>query len=139
MEVEGATNHKGKVFLYELFGTAFLAYAVLTSAGNSVAVAFSVFVIIVILGPITGAHMNPAVTIGVFTTRAIGGQGKDIGFFLLILLAEFIGAFVGMLWAIGSLYTSGNNIPLQYIPLLCPATTDFTKFETDPCAEDRHF
>ena len=73
MEVDGAENHKLKVCIYELFGTAFLAYAVLTSAGNSIAVGFTVFVIILILGPITGAHMNPAVTIGVFTTRK--GQG----------------------------------------------------------------
>ena len=57
-------------------------------------------------------------------------------FFLLIILFQLIGAFLGMLWTMGSLYTSGEDIPTKWIPLLCPANPDG---EIIPCGDDRHF
>ena len=126
MEVEGASNHKLMVCAYEFLGTAFLAYAVLVSGGKDVAVAFTVFVIILVIGPITGAHMNPAVTIGVYVSRIKYGQ--DALFFLLIMVAQCLGGFFGMLWAYGSLYTSdlgtGGKIYPAWVPALCPVGVD---------------
>ena len=85
MEVEGASNHKLKVAIYELIGTAFLIYAILVSGGDAVAVPFTVFIIILALGPITGAHMNPAVTIGVYVASA--KPCKNLVFCIIIIIA----------------------------------------------------
>ena len=85
MEVEGASSHKLMVAIYELLGTAFLGFAILVSKGNAMAVSFSVFIIILVLGPITGAHMNPAVTISVYVSGAKYGQ--DLLFMILIIVA----------------------------------------------------
>ena len=122
MEVEGASNHKVMVAVYELIGTAFLVYAILVSGGNPVAVTMSVFLIILVLGPITGAHMNPAVTIGVYVSRVKFGQ--DIIFCLIIIFAQCCGGLLGIGWAVGSLYTTdlpdGNKIIPSWVPPLCP-------------------
>ena len=53
------------LFLYEFIGTAFILYALNVSDGNPVAVVFTVFAMILMAGPITGAHFNPAVSLGV--------------------------------------------------------------------------
>ena len=121
MEVEGASNHKVMVLIYEILGTAFLIYAILVSNGNAIAVAFTVFSIILVLGPITGAHMNPAVTIGVYV--AGGRYAKDLGFMLLIVVAECLGGFLGIGMSVASLYTQGlrNGLVLpEWVPPLCP-------------------
>jgi glycerol uptake facilitator-like aquaporin len=47
-------------------GTAMLVYAVNVSGGNPIAVAFTLFSCILIGGPITGGHFNPAVSTGYF-------------------------------------------------------------------------
>ena len=73
------------VAMYELVGTAFLGFAILVSKGNAIAVSMSVFMIILVLGPITGAHMNPAVTIAVYISNA--KYGRDLCFMLIIILA----------------------------------------------------
>lgn len=53
------------LFFYEFIGTAFILFALNVSAGNPVAVVFTIFAMILMAGPITGAHFNPAVSIGV--------------------------------------------------------------------------
>ena len=66
MEIEGASSHKITVIIYEFFGTAFLAFAVLMSKGDALAVVLTVFAVILVAGPVSGAHINPAVSIGIF-------------------------------------------------------------------------
>jgi|1186.fasta_scaffold73942_1 glycerol uptake facilitator protein len=52
--------------------------------------AFAVFVGVVVAGPISGAHLNPAVTIGLAVSGGITwGQVPEY------LIGEFIGAFIG--------------------------------------------
>ena len=52
--------------------------------------AFAVFVGVVVAGPISGAHLNPAVTIGLAVNGGITwGQVPEY------LIGEFIGAFIG--------------------------------------------
>jgi len=69
MEVEGASNYKLTVCLYELLGTAILVFNILVSGGNAIVGPFTVFSVILVLAPVTGAHFNPAVTIGVYISR----------------------------------------------------------------------
>ena len=66
MEIPGGLENKWMVLLYELFGTCFLVYAAMTSGGDGAAVGLTLMVLIMCTGPITGAHYNPAVAIGVY-------------------------------------------------------------------------
>ena len=142
MEVKGGEDHKLMVCIYEFLGTALLAYAILVSGGNAQAVAFTVTCIIFVLAPITGAHMNPAVTIGVYTSR--GNFGKEVVFMLLIILFQCLGGFLGIAMAVGSLYSdlgSSKIIPI-WIPYLCPeGVNDTLDIPITPCDTngDRHF
>ena len=69
MEVKGAKNHKGYVFLYECLGTMMLMTGINLSNFTGlkpVGIALTLFSAILNFGGPGGAHYNPAVTIGVF-------------------------------------------------------------------------
>jgi len=52
--------------IYEFLGTAMLLYGINVSpAGNPFGVIYNILAIILVVGPITGAHINPAVSTGV--------------------------------------------------------------------------
>lgn len=94
------------IFLAEVFGTGLLillgdgvvagvllAKSKAQNAGWIVitaAWAFAVFVGVVVAGPISGAHLNPAVTVGL----AVSG-GIEWGDVPVYLAGEFVGAFIG--------------------------------------------
>ena len=123
MEVEGAEHHKLTVCTYEMFGTAMLVFNILVSGGDAVAGSLTAFAIICVLAPVTGAHFNPAISIGVYVSRI--DFRHDLGFFLIILVSQFVGAFLGMALSIAVLYSTSNTegqwlvIP-EFVPLLCP-------------------
>jgi glycerol uptake facilitator-like aquaporin len=97
MEVIGGSDNKIAVCIYECLAVSALTYAAMASAGNSEAVAFTLFILILMIGPVSGGHVNPAVTCGVFVNG--GNYGRDIVFFLMILLAQFAGALLGVFWS----------------------------------------
>ena len=71
MEVPGGKNNKVSVCLHELFGTMLLLLAINWGAagGQPEAISITVFIAIVIGGPVCGAHYNIAVTIGTWMTN----------------------------------------------------------------------
>ncbi len=95
-----------KVFLAETFGTGLLVLlgdgvvaGVLLAKSKSqnagwivitAAWAFAVFVGVVVAGPISGAHINPAVTIGLAVQGATPWDQVPV-----YLAGEFVGAFIG--------------------------------------------
>ena len=95
-----------KVFLAEVFGTGLLILlgdgvvaGVLLAKSKSqnagwivitAAWAFAVFVGVVVAGPISGAHLNPAVTIGLAVQGATPWDHVPV-----YLAGEFVGAFIG--------------------------------------------
>jgi glycerol uptake facilitator-like aquaporin len=72
MEVANGKHNKPIVCLYEALGTGMLVYSILVSKDSpdqNFAITFCLFASICIAGPISGGNLNPAVTLGVFTSN----------------------------------------------------------------------
>lgn len=91
------------------------------------------FACLLIGGPITGAHYNPAVTVGVYISNKF--WKKDMGMFFVMIAGQVVGATVGVMLAWLSLYngsgdssiviTSGG-VPKNEVNLLLPAQPGVT-------------
>jgi glycerol uptake facilitator protein len=57
--------------------------------------AFAVFAGVVVAGPFSGAHLNPAVTLGIFANDMLAGKEIDVALFGTYIVAEMIGAMIG--------------------------------------------
>jgi glycerol uptake facilitator protein len=101
-----------KVFLAEVFGTGLLVLlgdgvvaGVLLAKSKSqnsgwivitAAWAFAVYVGVVVAGPISGAHLNPAVTFGLAVQHTLDeSKGIPWDHVPVYLAGEFVGAFIG--------------------------------------------
>ena len=107
MEAHGH-NRKMTVMFLEFMGTALFIWGLLLT-GNPLSIPFSLFASVVIFGDITGGHFNPAVTLGVFTSR--GDYGANFLFCILIMLAQFAGGFAAM----GLAWMGSFDIPQSYL------------------------
>lgn len=118
MEVHSGKRNKLIVCIYEAIGTGLLIYAINVSQGGpsqKFGVSFMIFALILIAGPISGAHFNPAVTLGVYISNV--HWKEDWGFCLLIMLAQFVGGLWGMSLAWLSLYNeNGDNVTWAQVP-----------------------
>jgi glycerol uptake facilitator protein len=102
-----------KILFGEIFGTMFLillgdgvvagvllAKSKAQNAGWIVitaAWAFAVFVGVVVSAPFSGAHLNPAVTVGLFVQSLLSGGTMGVDKVVVYLIGQFIGAFIGAL------------------------------------------
>lgn len=92
-------------YVAECIGTFALSFIVFVSVGahfampTPVLAALTVGAFVYIIGPISGTHLNPAVTIGLLSIRKI--SGKDASFYIL---AQIIGALIAS--AVGSTLVS---------------------------------
>jgi glycerol uptake facilitator protein len=57
--------------------------------------AFAVFAGVVVAGPFSGAHLNPAVTVGIYTNDLLAGKTIDVALFGTYIVGEMIGAMLG--------------------------------------------
>ena len=71
----------------EFIGTFLLAAVIVAGQGQPIFVLFAFAGIILTIGAISGAHVNPAVTIGAFVTRRIGWL-RAVGY----IVAQLLGA-----------------------------------------------
>ena len=71
----------------EFIGTFLLAAVILATQGNPLIVGFALVALIVIIGALSGAHLNPIITIGAWATRKIEGPRA-----LIYVLAQVLGA-----------------------------------------------
>lgn len=76
----------------EFIGTFLLTAAFFEMPNNPIPIAFAMIGIVLIVGGISGSHINPAMTIGAFVTRKISGL-RAIGY----IIAQFLGAGAGYL------------------------------------------
>jgi aquaporin Z len=102
-------HSKSQVFVAELVGTfvlvfggcgaAIFAGAHIGFAGVAFAFGLSLLVMAYAIGPISGCHVNPAVSIGLAVARKIPG-----GMLLLYIVAQLVGATIAgaVLWLVAS-------------------------------------
>ena len=136
MEVKGAQDYKQYVFWYEAIGTGMLLYAINLQNGEffgQFGISFMLFALLLIGGPITGAHYNPAVTLGIFISN--GEWAKQSVMFGVMMAGQFFGSLLGVLLVWLCLYNDqGQNgptvtrggIPTNEILLLLPNTPDIS-------------
>jgi len=71
----------------EFIGTFLLASVVIAGQGQPIFVLFALVGIVLLIGTVSGAHVNPAITIGAWVTRRIGWL-RAVGY----ILAQVLGA-----------------------------------------------
>lgn len=75
--------------ILEFIGTFLLAAAVIAGQGQPLIVLFTLATIVLIAGKISGAHVNPLITVGAWATRRIGTAKA-----LFYIIAQVLGAMV---------------------------------------------
>lgn len=77
--------------LAEFIGTFMLAAAILVSQGAPLVVLFGLAGIVLAIGAFSGAHVNPAITLGAWVTRRMSGL-KALGY----IAAQVLGAMLAL-------------------------------------------
>lgn len=93
-------NLQPGTLLAELVGTFILATVAITVA-NPIIVGFTLVVLVLALATISGAHVNPAVTVGLWSVRKL--EGIKVPFYIAMQVA---GALLAML--VSQYYQGGN-------------------------------
>lgn len=75
----------------EFIGAFLLVAVIIVSQYSAIAVLFAIIGIVLMIGGISGAHLNPAVTIGAWVTRRIGWL-RAVGY----IFVQFLGAAVAL-------------------------------------------
>ena len=120
METKLGHNRKLIVALYEAMGTGLFTYCILVSTADAIAASLSLFAMIIIFGPVTGGHFNPAVTLGVALWQIFKGNViSTLIMSVLIIAGQLVGAVAGALLATFSLDVEGS-VPKEYVPILAP-------------------
>lgn len=73
----------------EFIGTFLLVAVIIVSQGSAIAIMFALVGIVLFLGAISGAHFNPAITVGAWVTRRIGWLRA-----VAYIFVQFLGAAV---------------------------------------------
>jgi glycerol uptake facilitator-like aquaporin len=75
------------IWMLEFLGTTGLVYTINMTGNHPIGNAFMLLALLMITGPITGGHLNPAVSLAVFIIRYKNGFTRNIGWLLLYLTA----------------------------------------------------
>ncbi|MDB5167308.1 MAG: rane protein of unknown function [Candidatus Saccharibacteria bacterium] len=75
----------------EFIGTFLFAGAVIAGQGQPIIILFAFAAIVLLIGTLSGAHLNPAVTIGAWVTRKITGS-RAVGY----IVAQVVGALAAL-------------------------------------------
>jgi aquaporin Z len=117
----------GAALVAEFIGTFLFAGAVIAGQGQPIIILFALAGIVLLVGALSGAHLNPAITIGAFVTRKITGL-RAIGY----IVAQFLGALtaLGALNAFvgGAVQTAGYPAATLYEAATIPAGKEWYIF-----------
>ena len=78
-------------YIGEFIGTFLLAAVALVVSGNALLVGFTLVALVLIIGAVSGAHVNPLITVGAWVTRKISGK-RALGY----IAAQLLGAMLAL-------------------------------------------
>jgi MIP family channel proteins len=78
-------------------------------AGVSLAFGIVVFVLIVALGGVSGAHINPAVTLAFWSARRF--PARDVAPYIAVQCIGAVVAAFGLRWLLGDVVSAGATVP----------------------------
>lgn len=86
------------VFMYEFIGTFCLIGVINSTKGDAAAIGLTLFFLLLLCGPISGAHFNPAVTIGVWINRlqTTSNFASLTAQAIIMIIGQISGALTGM-------------------------------------------
>jgi aquaporin NIP len=90
----------------ELFGAFVLTTAVLVTSGNIIIAALTVLILVMALSVLSGAHVNPAISLSMFVTGQLS-LVRTIGY----VIAQFFGAMLAFV-VVTQFVTTGEANPL---------------------------
>lgn len=79
------------VLVAEFVGTFLFAASIIAGQGQPIIILFALAGIVLLVGALSGAHLNPAITIGAWVTRKISGL-RALGY----IIAQFVGALAAL-------------------------------------------
>lgn len=91
----------------EFIGTFLLAGVVVAGQGQPIFVLFALVGIVLLIGAVSGAHVNPAITIGAWATRRIGWL-RAVGY----IVVQFLGAAAAF-FAFSAFIGGANEVSAQ--------------------------
>ncbi|AQP54675.1 aquaporin [Vagococcus penaei] len=93
-------------------GTAALSGAYVGTLGIGLGFGLAIMVAVNTVGPISGAHLNPAVTLSMLVNKRVSGQE-----FMVYVVGQFLGALFGttVLYSILSMSTFGTDMLAQTV------------------------
>ena len=124
MNENNPTN--GLKILFEFIGTFILSSAINLSTtyvgdvqvGNPLLIFLSFFAVVTILRNISGGHVNPAVSIGVFMEKSYDERSKEQPLLTLYILAQTLGAMTACLFSY--IFYKENVFKLTIAPGVLP-------------------
>ena len=127
METEHGRNNKCAVCAYEFFGTGIIQLVIQMAKPmgpiyHLPAIYFAILAMIVVTGPVSGGHVNPAITVGVlFGFVSVGKFWQNFFFAVAIILSQIGGAIFATL--IVYLFLERDDKTRTHYPeinILCP-------------------
>lgn len=100
-----------RAVIAEFIGTFLLASVVLASRGEPIYVLFGLAGIVLLIGTLSGAHVNPAVTIGAWATRRIGAF-RALGYIIFQVFGAAVAYFTFTAFLAGSGVSSADAATL---------------------------
>ena len=101
------------IFIYEFIGTFCLVGVINATKGNASAIGLTLFFLLLLAGPISGAHFNPSVTLGVFINRLRTTENFNSHVVQAVIMigAQIAGAMAGMYLFLQILdYANGDEV-----------------------------